>query len=181
VHREWYSCSEIPKVGFPGGTRTEDVSRYHQGVGAAALQLRPNCEYCDADLARRPPRPASTHSNARSARTRREQAHTFCPNCAENLRQNRSDQPRKWLLGLSVEMRPPRGPPIHDPHWHVRLGSEKDWGVSCESSVGLVPPELANIKYAPDTPAVWGVLIQSSAIEGKLVGCSAVRTQLGRV
>ena len=73
-----------------------------------ALQLRPNCEYCDKDLP-----PASTEARICSYEC------TFCADCAENKLGNvcpncgggfvpRPIRPAKeWRPGLSVAKRPP--------------------------------------------------------------------------
>src|SRR5256885_14397696 len=75
-----------------------------------ALQLRPNCEYCDKDL---PP-------NSMEARICSYEC-TFCADCAENKLGNvcpncgggfvrRPIRPaREWRAGLSVAKRPPSG------------------------------------------------------------------------
>ena len=79
-----------------------------------ALQLRPNCEYCDKDL---PP-------NSIEARICSYEC-TFCADCAENRLQNvcpncgggfvpRPIRPAKeWRLGLSVAKRPPSDKRVH--------------------------------------------------------------------
>jgi uncharacterized protein len=79
-----------------------------------ALQLRPNCEYCDKDLA-----PASTEAWICSYEC------TFCADCAENKLGNvcpncgggfvpRPIRPAKeWRPGLSVAKRPPSDKRVH--------------------------------------------------------------------
>ena len=79
-----------------------------------ALQLRPNCEYCDKDL---PP-------NSIEARICSYEC-TFCADCAENRLQNvcpncgggfvpRPIRPAKeWRHGLSVAKRPPSDKRVH--------------------------------------------------------------------
>jgi len=79
-----------------------------------ALQLRPNCEYCDKDL---PP-------NSIEARICSYEC-TFCADCTENRLQNvcpncgggfvpRPIRPAKeWRHGLSVAKRPPSDKRVH--------------------------------------------------------------------
>jgi uncharacterized protein len=79
-----------------------------------ALQLRPNCEYCDKDL---PPA-------AEAARICSYEC-TFCVECAENILQNvcpncgggfapRPIRPAtEWRPGLSIEKRPPSTLRVH--------------------------------------------------------------------
>jgi hypothetical protein len=79
-----------------------------------ALQLRPNCEYCDKDL---PP-------NARDARICSYEC-TFCADCVENKIGNvcpncgggfvpRPIRPaREWRPGVSVERHPPSARRVH--------------------------------------------------------------------
>jgi len=79
-----------------------------------ALQLRPNCEYCDKDL---PP-------NSIEARICSYEC-TFCADCTENRLQNvcpncgggfvsRPIRPAKeWRPGLSVAKRPPSDKRVH--------------------------------------------------------------------
>ena len=79
-----------------------------------ALQLRPNCEYCDKDL------PA----NDLAARICSYEC-TFCADCAENKLQNvcpncgggfvpRPIRPAtEWRPGLSLEKRPPSTVRVH--------------------------------------------------------------------
>jgi hypothetical protein len=79
-----------------------------------ALQLRPNCEYCDKDL------PADTLT----ARICSYEC-TFCANCAENILQNvcpncgggfapRPIRPAtEWRPGLSLAKRPPSALRVH--------------------------------------------------------------------
>jgi hypothetical protein len=79
-----------------------------------ALQLRPNCEYCDKDLP-----PASTDARICSYEC------TFCVDCAESRLANvcpncgggfvpRPIRPcREWRPGLSVAKRPPPDKRVH--------------------------------------------------------------------
>ena len=79
-----------------------------------ALQLRPNCEYCDKDLP-----PAALAARICSYEC------TFCADCAENILQNvcpncgggfapRPIRPAtEWRPGLSIEKRPPSNLRVH--------------------------------------------------------------------
>src|SRR5258706_14910072 len=79
-----------------------------------ALQLRPNCEYCDKDLP-----PPSMEARICSYEC------TFCADCAENKLGNdcpncgggfvpRPIRPaREWRPGLSVAKRPPSDKRVH--------------------------------------------------------------------
>ena len=79
-----------------------------------ALQLRPNCEYCDKDL---PPPSMEAHICSYEC--------TFCADCAENKLGNvcpncgggfvpRPIRPaREWRPGLSVAKRPPSDKRVH--------------------------------------------------------------------
>jgi uncharacterized protein len=79
-----------------------------------ALDLRPNCEYCDKDLP-----PESVDARICSYEC------TFCADCAENKLDNvcpncgggfapRPIRPKtEWRPGLSVEKRPPSSKRMH--------------------------------------------------------------------
>jgi uncharacterized protein len=83
-------------------------------VTIMALQLRPNCEYCDKDLP-----PNSTQARICSYEC------TFCANCVENKLANvcpncgggfasRPIRPsREWRPGISVGRHPPSEKRIH--------------------------------------------------------------------
>jgi hypothetical protein len=79
-----------------------------------ALQLRPNCEYCDKDLP-----PTATEARICSYEC------TFCADCVETKLQNvcpncgggfvpRPIRPaREWRPGLTVAKRPPSAKRVH--------------------------------------------------------------------
>ena len=79
-----------------------------------ALQLRPNCEYCDKDL---PPRASEARICSYEC--------TFCADCVENKLGNvcpncgggfvpRPIRPaREWRPGISLENKPPSGERVH--------------------------------------------------------------------
>lgn len=79
-----------------------------------ALQLRPNCEYCDKDLP-----PHSTEARICSyectfcADCVDTQLHNVCPNCGGGF-VNRPIRPAKeWRSGVSVEKHPPSDERVH--------------------------------------------------------------------
>jgi len=73
-----------------------------------ALQLRPNCEYCDKDLP-----PASTEARICSyectfcADCVETTLHNVCPNCGGGFAPRPIRPAREWRPGLSVAKRPP--------------------------------------------------------------------------
>ncbi|MCZ8149232.1 MAG: DUF1272 domain-containing protein [bacterium] len=72
-----------------------------------ALELRPNCEYCDRDL---PPDAVEaricTYECTFCARCVEEQLRNVCPNCGGGF-QARPIRPRtEWRAGLSLAQRP---------------------------------------------------------------------------
>ena len=114
-------------IALPGASEIEGDSAFATDVEFAivhndspmtgttmALQLRPNCEYCDKDL---PP-------NSMEARICSYEC-TFCADCAENKLGNvcpncgggfvpRPIRPAKeWRPGLSVAKRPPSDKRVH--------------------------------------------------------------------
>jgi uncharacterized protein len=73
-----------------------------------ALELRPNCEYCDKDLP-----PASTEARICSfectfcAACVQHKLHNVCPNCGGGFAPRPIRPAREWRAGLSVAKRPP--------------------------------------------------------------------------
>jgi hypothetical protein len=73
-----------------------------------ALQLRPNCEYCDKDLP-----PHSTEARICSyectfcADCVVDKLHNVCPNCGGGFAPRPIRPAKEWRPGLSVEKRPP--------------------------------------------------------------------------
>jgi hypothetical protein len=100
-----------------------------------ALQLRPNCEYCDRDLP-----PDATEARICSYEC------TFCADCVENKLGNvcpncgggfapRPIRPgREWRPGASVEKQPPS-----DKRIHLKYGLD-DVAAHC-ARVRHIPPE----------------------------------------
>jgi hypothetical protein len=73
-----------------------------------ALELRPNCEYCDRDLP-----PASTLARICSyectfcADCVEDHLHNVCPNCGGGFSPRPVRPATEWRPGLSIEKRPP--------------------------------------------------------------------------
>lgn len=82
-----------------------------------ALQMRPNCEYCDRDLP-----PSSTEARICSyectfcADCVDDRLHNVCPNCGGGFvpRPVRSAQP--WRTGVCVSSQPPSEKRVHLSH-----------------------------------------------------------------
>jgi hypothetical protein len=72
-----------------------------------ALELRPNCEYCDRDLA-----PSSLQARICSyectfcADCVEQHLHNVCPNCGGGFAPRPVRPAREWRPGLSLEKRP---------------------------------------------------------------------------
>jgi hypothetical protein len=102
---------------------------------AMALQLRPNCEYCDKDLP-----PSSTEARICSYEC------TFCAACVENRLDNvcpncgggfapRPIRPaREWRPGISAGKQPPS-------HQRVHLKFDADDVVAHTARIQHIPPE----------------------------------------
>jgi hypothetical protein len=79
-----------------------------------ALQLRPNCEYCDKDLP-----PHSTDARICSyectfcADCVEDKLHNVCPNCGGGFVPRPIRPAKEWRPGLSVEKRPPSDQRVH--------------------------------------------------------------------
>jgi hypothetical protein len=79
-----------------------------------ALQLRPNCEWCDRDLP-----PASTLARICSyectfcADCVESKLHNVCPNCGGGFAPRPIRPATEWRPGLSVEKRPPSENRVH--------------------------------------------------------------------
>lgn len=79
-----------------------------------ALQLRPNCEFCDKDLP-----PAATEARICSyectfcADCVENQLHNVCPNCGGGFAPRPIRPATEWRPGLSVEKRPPSDKRVH--------------------------------------------------------------------
>jgi hypothetical protein len=75
-----------------------------------ALELRPNCEYCDRDLP-----PASTLARICTfcAGCVDAKLHNVCPNCGGGFAPRPIRPAREWRPGLSVAKRPPSRERVH--------------------------------------------------------------------
>jgi uncharacterized protein len=79
-----------------------------------ALQLRPNCEYCDKDLP-----PAATDARICSyectfcADCVETKLHNVCPNCGGGFTPRPIRPAREWRPGLSVAKRPASDQRVH--------------------------------------------------------------------
>jgi hypothetical protein len=79
-----------------------------------ALELRPNCEYCDKDLP-----PASTEARICSYECTfcdacvRDKLRNVCPNCGGGFVPRPMRPAREWRPGLSVIKRPPSTTRVH--------------------------------------------------------------------
>jgi hypothetical protein len=73
-----------------------------------ALELRPNCEFCDVDLP-----PASTEARICSyectfcADCVEHKLHNVCPNCGGGFAPRPIRPAKEWRPGLSIAKRPP--------------------------------------------------------------------------
>jgi hypothetical protein len=100
-----------------------------------ALQLRPNCEFCDKDLP-----PQSTDARICSyectfcAECVENSLHNVCPNCGGGFTPRPIRPAKEWRPGLSVAKRPPSDKRVH-----------LSWGVDelAEHSARIrdIPPE----------------------------------------
>ncbi len=79
-----------------------------------ALELRPNCEYCDRDL-----QPAATEARICSyectfcADCVATKLHNVCPNCGGGFVPRPIRPATEWRPGLSVVKRPPSSKRVH--------------------------------------------------------------------
>jgi uncharacterized protein len=82
-----------------------------------ALELRPNCEWCDRDLP-----PASTLARICSfectfcADCVETKLHNVCPNCGGGLVPRPIRPSKEWRPGLSATTRPPSSKRVHLSH-----------------------------------------------------------------
>jgi hypothetical protein len=81
---------------------------------AMALQLRPNCEYCDKDL---PPNATEaricTYECTFCADCVESKLHNVCPNCGGGFVPRPIRPATEWRPGLSVAKRPPSDKRVH--------------------------------------------------------------------
>jgi uncharacterized protein len=90
------------------------------GMTTMALQLRPNCEYCDKDL---PPHSTDAHICSYEctfcAACATEKLDNVCPNCGGGFTPRPIRPTREWRPGLSVARQPPS-----DKRAHLKYGLE---------------------------------------------------------
>jgi hypothetical protein len=79
-----------------------------------ALEMRPNCEYCDCDLP-----PSSTQARICTyectfcADCAENRLHNVCPNCGGGFERRPIRPATEWRPGLSVAKRPPSAKRVH--------------------------------------------------------------------
>jgi uncharacterized protein len=77
------------------------------GVAKVALELRPNCEYCDKDLpANAPDARICTYECTFCADCVERHLHNVCPNCGGGFTPRPIRPAREWRPGLSLTKRP---------------------------------------------------------------------------
>jgi hypothetical protein len=79
-----------------------------------ALQLRPNCEYCDKDL---PPRATDaricSYECTYCADCVETKLHNVCPNCGGGFAPRPIRPSKEWRPGVSAEKQPPSDKRVH--------------------------------------------------------------------
>lgn len=100
-----------------------------------ALQLRPNCEYCDKDL---PPEAADaricSYECTFCAACVEVRLHNVCPNCGGGFVPRPIRPAQEWRPGLSVAKRPPSAT-------RVRLSYAPDEIAAHSARIRDIPPE----------------------------------------
>jgi len=119
---------------FESGPRFAMIVVVHGGATTMALQLRPNCEYCDKDL---PP-------NAVEARICSfectfcadcvEKLHNVCPNCGGGFAPRPVRPAVEWCPGVSVTKSPPSDQRVH-------LSFDLDQIAAHSERIRNIPPE----------------------------------------
>ncbi|THD60370.1 MAG: DUF1272 domain-containing protein [Bradyrhizobium sp.] len=100
-----------------------------------ALQLRPNCEYCDKDLP-----PNSTEARICSyectfcADCVETQLHDVCPNCGGGFAPRPIRPAKEWRLGVSVGKHPPSTKRVHLSFSHDEIAAHS-------AKIAGIPPE----------------------------------------
>ena len=98
-----------------------------------ALELRPNCEYCDKDL---PPDSLEARIctfECTFCADCVEKIHNVCPNCGGGFEKRPIRPSREWRPGLSVAKRPPSAK-------RVNLSYPKDEIAAFSEKIKGVPP-----------------------------------------
>jgi hypothetical protein len=89
-----------------------------------ALELRPNCEYCDKDLP-----PSATEARICSyectfcAACVATRLHDVCPNCGGGFAPRPIRPAVEWRAGLSVAQRPPSSQRVHLAYSHADIAA----------------------------------------------------------
>jgi uncharacterized protein len=100
-----------------------------------ALQLRPNCEYCDKDL---PPNATEaricTYECTFCADCVETKLHNVCPNCGGGFAPRPIRPAREWRPGLTVKKRPPSDQRVH-------LSYSLDEVAALSARIRDIPPE----------------------------------------
>jgi hypothetical protein len=100
-----------------------------------ALQLRPNCEYCDKDLP-----PHSTEARICSyectfcADCAGSKLHNVCPNCGGGFVPRPIRPATEWRPGVSVDKHPPSVERVHLKYSHDDLAEHS-------ARISNIPPE----------------------------------------
>lgn len=101
-----------------------------------ALEIRPNCEYCDVDL---PPAATNalicTYECTFCAECVESKLHNVCPNCGGGFAPRPIRPTRAWRAGLSLTERPASTRRVH-------LSYEPHEVAAFAARVEGVPPEL---------------------------------------
>lgn len=89
-----------------------------------ALELRPNCEYCDRDL---PPGAVDaricSYECTFCADCVETKLHNVCPNCGGGFAPRPIRPTTEWRPGLSVAKRPPSSARVHLSHSHADIAA----------------------------------------------------------
>jgi hypothetical protein len=99
---------------FETSARFEMMLLPFEDITIMALQLRPNCEYCDKDLP-----PHSTEARICSYECTfcmdcaTEKLGNVCPNCGGGFTPRPIRPAQEWRAGLSVAKRPPSDKRVH--------------------------------------------------------------------
>ena len=100
-----------------------------------ALQLRPNCEYCDKDL---PPNAAEaricSYECTFCADCVETKLHNVCPNCGGGFAPRPIRPAKEWRPGLCVEKRPPSDKRVHLSYSPENIGEHS-------ARIRNIPPE----------------------------------------
>jgi hypothetical protein len=100
-----------------------------------ALQLRPNCEFCDKDL---PPEALEaricSYECTFCADCVETRLHNVCPNCGGGFAPRPIRPAREWRVGISVGQQPPSRKRVH-------LSFSPDDVVAHSARIRDIPPE----------------------------------------